>query len=55
MNLHETAMRSAFSDAVRNVPRAKRTRLYAMVCSALNRKLGLTRRKTMWSAGRGRR
>jgi len=49
-----SAMRLAFTAATADVPRAKRTRTYAMVCSALNRKLGLTKRRSWWSVERVR-
>lgn len=48
----DSAMRLAFTAATTDTPREKRTRLYAMVRSALNRKLGTTKRRTMWSASR---
>lgn len=50
-----STMRLAFTAAVADVPRTARTRTYAMVCSALNRKLGLTRRRSWWSVERVRR
>lgn len=51
---YASAMRLAFERATSNTPREKRTRLYAMVRSALNRKLGLPhpRRAASWSVSR---
>lgn len=54
--IYVTQMRLAFEQATRDVPRADRTRTYAMVKSALNRRLGTRRPKTGWSVSRrGRR
>jgi len=50
-----TPMRVAFEHATRDCPKNSRTRLYAMVRSALNRKVGLGFRKSMWSVSRGAR
>lgn len=46
------SMRLAFERATANTPRTSRTRVYAMVRSALNRKLGLVLHRTMWSVAR---
>lgn len=48
-----SAMRLAFEQATRAVPKAERTREYAMVRSALNRRLGMARRNKQWSVARG--
>jgi hypothetical protein len=50
-----TAMRVAFENATANVPKNRRTSVYAMVRSAVNRKVGMTFRRSMWSVGHGRR
>jgi hypothetical protein len=50
-----TAMRLAFETATADVPKNRRTALYAMVRSAVNRKVGVTYRRSMWSVGHGRR
>lgn len=56
MTVHtSTAMRLAFEQATADTPRAARTRLYAMVRSALNRKLGTGYRRSMWSVQHGKR
>ncbi|QWF18720.1 hypothetical protein [Lysobacter capsici] len=49
------AMRTAFDAATTNTPKTQRTRLYAMVRSALNRKIGLTFHRSAWSMLRGKR
>ncbi|WP_408953200.1 hypothetical protein [Lysobacter sp. Hz 25] len=49
------AMRLAFDAASANTPKSSRTRLYAMVRSALNRKIGLTPHRSGWSVLRGAR
>ncbi|MBB4768671.1 hypothetical protein ACDH70_06750 [Xanthomonas axonopodis pv. poinsettiicola] len=48
----QSAMRLAFAKATKDVPKEERERTYAMVRSASNRQLGVTRRKTMWSVER---
>ncbi|CAD2254868.1 hypothetical protein QSH46_021810 [Xanthomonas arboricola pv. juglandis] len=48
----QSAMRLAFAKATQEVPKEERDRTYAMVRSASNRQLGVTRRKTMWSVER---
>ncbi len=47
-----TAMRVAFERATAATEKSKRTVVYAMVRSALNRKVGLGFRKSLWSVGR---
>lgn len=51
----ENAMRLAFARATADVPRNERTAVYAMVRSALGRRIGVTKRKTLWSVDRARR
>lgn len=53
--LTENTMRAAFAKATQDVPVVQRDTRYAMVRSALNRKVGTSRRKTMWSVERGAR
>lgn len=55
MTATSNTMRAAFERATSGTPKNARTRTYAMVRSALNRKLGLSFRKTMWSVERVRR
>lgn len=50
--LIETRTRTAFAAATANVPKPKRTALYAMVRSALSRKVGANRPKHGWSVAR---
>jgi len=50
-----STMRLAFEVATTDVPKATRTRTYAMVRSAINRRVGLNVRKTMWSVQRVKR
>ncbi|WP_369933904.1 hypothetical protein [Xanthomonas tesorieronis] len=52
MELIPNAMRLAFDKATAETPKTERSRTYAMVRSAHSRKLGVTRRKTMWSVER---
>jgi hypothetical protein len=55
MTRTSNAMRLAFERATADVPVKQRTRVYAMVRSALSRRVGTTDRKTMWSVQRVRR
>lgn len=55
MQLIPNTMHTAFAAASQNVPKEKRTSQYAMVQSALGRKLGVSRRKVLWSVARERR
>jgi hypothetical protein len=48
----DNAMREAFNKASAEVPTKKRTAAYAMVKSALHRKVGVTNRKNLWSVER---
>lgn len=48
------AMRLAFARATASTPVKQRTALYAKVRSALSRKLGLHKRRAMWSVQRVR-
>lgn len=50
--IHVTSMRLAFERATQGTPRTARTATYAMVKSALSRRLGTRRPKTNWSVTR---